>query len=258
MDNEITKRYPEADHEREDRVVAEIKEFIHDKRNKNTENRIRQWIKFVMADVGSMRPWWFLDHVATKALVAGADVIDIAGHFDKLRSVFAPLLLKKVSLDRITELRQTAAANGLPNAGTPCVYALEAGRRLHFWPAPAEDFAFALRYVRPMHIALVQGDLWELIIFLGVISFYHVHFDRDALTSSPAAMKKEYKRLVRQAAVDHWDVVQIKSWRDDPQASSVASTNSTAGTAVSNIVPASLVGVGFETIDVGDYPVEVR
>jgi hypothetical protein len=88
------------------------------------------------------------------------------------------------------------------------LYAVEAGRRLHFWPAPHEDTPLLLHYQRPMALALVPTDL-EPVIVHGVLGRYGRHWDRDALTQDPASFEQRYVQELVNAGRDSWDATLI-------------------------------------------------
>ncbi len=124
--------------QRVERVIGDICSLQHDTSSMARARALR-WVAHVLQDANSRRHWWFLDRAAGALLAAGEDVVELRGHIDKPAAVYAGVRLEKISLERITELRQAAAAMGRPNAGAPRRYAMErtnTGLRVHLWPAP--------------------------------------------------------------------------------------------------------------------------
>lgn len=250
--------FPKADHQREARIVQDIADLLHEPQpSESTVRKVKRWLAFVLADAASRRKWWFLENAATKTLELGQDIIDLVGHIDKAIAVYAPARLTKIPLQQMVELRMRAQMSNRPNAGPPTHYALEAGRRLHLWPAPLDDTAFALVYSRPMHPAIVPNAAWESLLVNGILGRYGQHFDRDALSQNPEAFERRYEEDLRRQGVDSWDIERIPRWDDIVDGQTTAAANSSTDTAVESIVPASLTGIGFVTIETGPYPLEV-
>jgi len=261
--------YPTPDHRREDRLVKDIADLLHEPcelddngvlsgLNPKMDQRIRRWIRLTLEDIAGRRRWWFLDNVAgTITLTAGQDVVDVTGHIDKIIRVYAPRRLEKTALPGMVDWRMDAIANQRPNAGQIKKYAIEGGRRIHLQPAPAQDTLFALLYSRPIHPAILPHH-WDTIILDGVLGKYGRHFDRDALTQDPKDFETRFERKLKQAGGDSWDIERHSTWDDNPPGESTTTplTSDTDG-ATEFLMPASITGIGFVTIETGDYPLEV-
>lgn len=250
--------FPAADHERENRIVQDVADLLHEPQpSDETTRKIKRWIQHVLSLAAQDRKWWFLENVATVTLEPGQDIIDFTGHIDKVVAAYGPKRLNKLSLAAITALRMDAEANSLPNAGPLTHYALEAGRRLHVWPAPSADTSFAVLYTREMHPAILPDNRWEAIVLNGVLGMYGQHFDRDALTQNPEYFESRFYRQLVNASKDSWDVERASRFDDILPAESRLTANSSTDTAITSVVPASLTGIGFVTIETGDYLLEV-
>lgn len=258
---------PVPDSERENRIIQDLVDLMHADplpadpatwEGLDSVRRARRWIGHVLADIGARRRWWFLDNVATAELSAGQDVIELAGHIDKVTAVFAPRRLHKLSLAALTELRQSAAADNSANAAAECThYALQAGKLVHLWPAPSAAVAFAVLYSRPIHCAILPSNAWERIVLNGVIGTFGRHFDRDALTSEPVEFERRYEQQLRRETSDGHDIERLAHWSDRRPAGTSLVANSDLHTAVAFLVPASLSGIGYVSIETGDYPLTV-
>lgn len=251
--------YPAADPDRLTRIVEAIGRALHvDVIDDAHRVLFEGWVQDVLRDAESRAPWWFLKNVASASIPAGADLIDLGGHVHKLGAVYAPQRLQAVSLERIVELRQQAAANNRPNAGRPGWYALEAGRRLHLWPAPASTTAIAVLYRRPMAVEILPVE-WESIVVLGALGRYGRHWDRDALVSRPAEIEGRYEAALRRARRELDDTCVSDAWgqlQSEATAGSVT-TGSASDAATAFVVPASLSGIGAISVETGPYPLEV-
>lgn len=239
--------YPPKDTTREDRVVADLIDFMKADDLAAVQTRVKRWITHVLNDAKRGRKWWFLENVAVAKLEAGADIIDLKGDLDKVVSIWAPKRLRKVSLQTIVALRQDVKENNRANAGTPDVYALEAGKRLHLFPAPGEEIDFLAHYTRPLKVEIVPEE-WETLILEGVIGLYGRHFDRDALVESPKAFLDRYKLGLKELRGDAFDIEQILADWNWPAGTTTVTALSGSGAAVERVVPASLTGIGYECI----------
>jgi hypothetical protein len=248
--------FPRQDASREERILTDLADLMHAPRDDDFDRRALRWIGHVLAIAARGRKWWFLENVAGTTLKSGADMIDLRGHVDRVAAVYAPKRLHLLSLAEITELRQAATVAGRPNAGEPTHYANEAGRRIHLWPAPATATRFAVLYQRPMAIELVP-DEWESIIVDGVLGRYGRHFDRDALTQDPAEFERRFYDALRTAGVGHWDIERARRWDDVLPPGSTLTAQSTTHSATDYVVPASMTGIGYVSVETGDYPMEV-
>ena len=248
--------FPAADHERLGRVIADFAAFIRFDTNAANTAMVTRWIGHVLNRAQLAQPrWWFLENLASTTLAAGVDLVDLRGALAGLCAVWAPLRLEQRALPWIVDKRQCAARYGRSNAGWPEYYALEAGRRLHLWPAPHQAMPFVLQYVRPIDIAIVP-DTWEPVLLDGLVGLYGRHWDRDALTSRPAEFEKRFYAGLRRLTLDGLDqVVSVQRWIDTTVASVTA--GSASDTATGYVVPASLSGIGAVVIEAGDYLMEV-
>lgn len=243
--------------QRIDRVVTDVCTLLHDS-SAEARARAGRWVGHVLQDA-KRRPWWFLKKRASVALTVGQDIVVLKGDVDRVTAVYGPERLVKLSFDEVTRLRLHAQAKSLPNAGRCSHYAIERandGTRLHLWPAPPlAGAAFTVMYTRPLDLAIVP-DEWETLILNGVIGQFGRHFDRDSLTQDAGQFEQRYERQLRRAAADAWDIDRARGWDDSvPDETAVAA--SATDTAVSVTVPASLSGIGYVTIETGDYPLVV-
>lgn len=254
----LSGRYPGVDGDREARVIQDIADLLHESApSSETIRKAKRWIQQVLWDAEERRRWWFLDAVASRWLNVGDDAVDIKGHINQVVAVWAPKRLQQMSLSELLQLRQDRLANGGLNAGEPQRYALEAGRRIHLWPAPAKRYPFCVYYARPMHIALVPNN-WEGIILDGVLGKYGRHFDRDALTQDPAEFEARYERRLTRSSVatGQFDIEVIERWMGE-LASQTGTSIAAEGGSTALLVPFSVRGVDYDVIDDGDYPLEV-
>jgi hypothetical protein len=254
----LSARYPYLDSDREARIVQDIADLLHDEvPSESTTRKIKRWIQHVLWDAGERRRWWFLEATAARWLNAGDDVIDLLGHAETVAAVWASERLAWAPLSQILEWRLAAQRQGGANAGQPARYALEAGRRFHLWPAPAARTAFAVHYTRPMHVALLPNH-WEGIVLDGVLGKYGRHFDRDALTQDPEFFEERYERRLQRAVVatGHFDLERIDRWMED-YATQAGTSLAAMGGSTELLVPASVSGIGYHTIEDGHYPLAV-
>jgi hypothetical protein len=251
-------RYPRQDPQREARIVQDVADLLHESPpSPETERKIKRWIQLVLSDAAERRRWWFLGAVAARVLNGGDDVIDLLGHIDTVSAVWAPTRLALMPLEQLLDLRQDAAARGANNAGEPRRYAVEAGRRIHLWPTPAARIAFAVHYTRPMHPAILPSN-WEGIVLDGVLGKYGQHFDRDALTQSPEYFEQRYEARLKRSVVatGHFDLERVDRWMTE-LATAPGVSIAQLGEATELLVPASVLGIGYQSIDDGYYPLEV-
>lgn len=239
--------YPAKDTGRLARLKTSLADYIKAGSTPATLARIELWITDVLNDAKRGRRWWFLENIASDTLPVAADVIDLQGDVERLIAVYAPTRLSKVSLGQLVELRQQAINQGYPQGGTPKVYALEAGKRLHLFPAPKEEISFAIYYTRPMAIEIVP-DEWETILFDGVIGLRSRHFDRDALTSTPEEFLGRYKYALREARSDSFDMDEVLMPFELPTGDTVVSPISQSKGSISRVAPASLTGIGYDSL----------
>lgn len=122
---------------------------------------------------------------------------------------------------------------------------------------------FALLYTRPMDLAIVP-DFWETIVLNGVLGTFGRHFDRDQLAAAPENFESRYEQQLRRGNTDTWDIERARRWEANRdladlqdgalEASETQTALSEADGATTYTVPASLTGVGYVTIETGDYP----
>ena len=249
--------FPTQDDTREARLLQDIQDLLRqDSVDAETERKIKRWIKFV-TDHMAQRPWWFLRRVAGIALAAGNDVIDIRGAVHRVEAVYAPARLKQVPLGSIVNWRAVAADEGLANAGEATHYAIEGGYRIHLWPAPSEACQFRCVYQRPLDLAILPESLEPTVVH-GVLGRYGRHFDRDALSQDPQVFEQRYQMELANAASGTFDLVEmVPSWQANVATASIDAPRSASGSASTFVVPASLSGVGYVSIETGEYPLTV-
>lgn len=248
--------YPAADFEREGRIVDDLIELMHGPATEAHRARAKRWIWHVMNHAKRGRAWWFLENMARRELSVGQDVIDLVGHFDRVKAVFAPKRLTQCALSDVIARREEHTKRYWANGGEPKVYALEAGRRLHLWPAPAGATPFAVLYLRPMMLPILPEE-WETILLDGVIGRYGRHFDRDALIEDPASFERRYLRAVREAASDSHDVVMHDRWGLPMPDGGLVAADSRYDTPTVFTAPASVAGVGYVSVETGPYLFQV-
>lgn len=125
---------------------------------------------------------------------------------------------------------------------------------------------FAILYTRPMDLAIVP-DFWETLVLDGVLGTYGRHFDRDALGDSPEEFERRYESKLQRANTDSWDLERAPLYEDSQDvqdlqreaqdAADFGTAQSESNLATSHTVPASLTGIGYVTIETGDYPLVV-
>lgn len=242
-----------------DRVVNDVCALLHDNTDGAVE-RATRWVGHVLQDAMQRRPggWWFLKKRMPASLAIGADIVELRGDIDKIKAVYAPRRLRKISLDEITELRAAAVADKTPNGGTPAAYAVESGNkvRVHLWPAPSAATAFQVLFTRPIDLAIVP-DFWETMILNGVIGQFGRHFDRDQLSQDPEEFERRYERQLKHAAIETHDIETARAWNDLAVGETTVTAASATDAATALVVPASLTGIGYVTIETGDYPLVV-
>lgn len=113
-----------------------------------------------------------------------------------------------------------------------------------------------LVYTRPMDLAIVP-DSFETIVLNGVLGTFGRHFDRDQLGSHPEDFEQRYERQLARAHAPTWDIERIAIYDDETEATELGTPISEAEGATSYTVPASLTGIGYVTIETGDYPLVV-
>lgn len=256
--------YPIQDSARDGRIIQDVLDLLQDdtdyaslSEDTATTRKIKRWLEHVLMDANTRGKWWFLENLASLTLNQGNDVIDLRGHADKVVAVYAPKQLNRTTLAHITELRQLAMENNYPNAGPPTHYALEAGRRIHLWPCPYQRTSFATLYTRPMHVATLPRE-WEVILLNGILGLFGQHFDRDALMDEPDKFELRYERQLKRVKTDGFDPIAIERFHDALPAFSSVSADSRTDTATQFLMPASLTGIGYVTIETGDYPLTVN
>lgn len=236
--------FPAADPTREDRVADDLADFV--KAGTDT-TRIKRWLVHVLNIAKRGRRWWFLENIARTELDAGADIIDLKGDIDRVISLYAPGKLTKVDLQTIVDARADAIENNRPNAGPVKIYALEAGKRVHLWPAPEERIKFWVYYTRPMDIQIVPPE-WDTLLMDGVIGIYARHFDRDSLVSDPQIFENRFYQALKESMSDHFDVERLLRDFEVPHATTTLGVQSASELSTGKTVPASLTGIGNEAV----------
>lgn len=147
---------------------------------------------------------------------------------------------------------QLAASLAAAKAGT-AIDLTDAGAGAHTVLAGLTPFA-AL-YTRPLDLAMVP-PFWETVVVNGVLGTFGRHFDRDQLAADPEDFEARYEKQLLRAGTDAWEIERARRF-DDVEATELQAVGSEAGSAVSFTVPASLTGIGYVTIETGDYPLVV-
>lgn len=255
--------YPKQDNERQGRVVADVLDRLHvpSPSDKDTA-RVEKWISATLYFAARNRRLWFLEHLAAAALPQGADVIDFSGQIDKVTAAFAPKRLDPVSLQEIAGLRAEAQACARPNAGRPRLYALEAGKRLHLWPAPyavSPETPLTLTFTVPPDVSLLP-DEWEHILSDGAIGLYGRHWDKAQLIDDADEIEARFLQALKDQRNPSLDAMVHDPWKPGRHRlqEGTVTPQSAAGTATGVVVPASLTGIGYVEIQVGPYPLEVE
>jgi len=256
--------FPYQDSEREARVIQDVldtlrNKTVYDPASKEVTiiRQVKRWITHVLSDANERRKWWFLENVATKEIAASNDIIDLRGHVDKISAVYCPQRLRILSLEELTELRQLALTNNSNNAASKAThYAIESGHRIHLWPCPSAPVSLSVIYTRPMHVAIVPNS-WEVIILNGIIGMFGQHFDKDALVDNPSLFERRYNYQLNNVKIPHHDTEIIERFKKTFPAFSTIAANSSTDTGTDYLAPASLTGIGYETLEAGDYPLKV-
>ena len=244
--------FPNQDVNRNILVIQDTCDLLHDD-SEATQTKVKRWIRHVLNTASEYKRWWFLENIATSTVDSGSDVIDLVGHIDKVSEVFCPRKLRNISLNELVSLRTRAIDQKISNAGRPKAYALEAGRRIHLWPAPATTYRLNIIYTRPMDLEILP-DKWETIILNGVLGMFGQHFDRDALTQNPSEFERRFYQALRNQTADN--AIHIsKTYHEDFYPSETLNDQlSLIDDSISLIMPASVTGIGYVSIQLGDYP----
>lgn len=237
--------FPAADDTREQRIVDDLKEFM--KQRSDSDTRLKKWIAHVLNDAKRYKRWWFLEFLARTTIPAGCDVIDLKGDIDRVKGIWAPERLDIATVQQVTEKRAFAIVNSKPNAGPVSHYALEAGKRVHLWPAPEEEVNLWVLYQRPLEIQIVPAE-WETIIFEGVIGKYGAYFDRDALLYEPRDYLNSYKMALREFDDGNFDRQRVLMPHELLDGTTTVDTLSASELTSAKTVPASLSGVGNDQV----------
>jgi len=115
---------------------------------------------------------------------------------------------------------------------------------------------FGILFTRPMDLAIVP-DFWETIVLNGVLGTFGRHFDRDALASDPKEFERRYEAQLGRGNTDTWDIERARRWENE-LAIELQTALSESDGATSYTLPASLTGIGYVTIETGDYPLVVN
>ena len=244
--------FPAQDATRLPRIVGDVCTLMHDDTD-SAIARVERWLIHVLNHANGYRSWWFLQNMVTIPLLTGQDVIDLLGHVSTVSAVYCGRRLEYRALGEIAERRSLALLNGWPNGGIPHDYSLEAGRRMHLWPAPAEAVSITILYQRPMVVELVP-DAWETLLLDGIIGMFGRHFDRDALTQDADQFEQRFYRGLNLYGREHDDVVISKRYDDAKWNCGTVAASSFTDSATSVVVPVSVSGVGYASIQNGVYP----
>ena len=115
---------------------------------------------------------------------------------------------------------------------------------------------FGILYTRPMDLAIVP-DFWETIALNGVLGTFGRHFDRDQLASDPAEFERRYEAQLSRGNTDTWDIERARRWENE-LATELQTALSESDGATTYLLPASLSGIGYVTIEIGDNPLVVN
>lgn len=114
---------------------------------------------------------------------------------------------------------------------------------------------FAVLYTRPMDLAIVPA-FWKTVVVNGVLGTFGRHFDRDQLGSDPEEFERRYEAQLKRAGTDSWDIERSRRFEEE-LTGETQTPLSDQGAATGYTVPASLTGIGYVTIETGDYPLVV-
>lgn len=114
-----------------------------------------------------------------------------------------------------------------------------------------------LLYTVPMDVT-VMPDHFEPMLVHGALGLYGRHFDRDTLTDAAPEFERRYRENLRRAGVLHHDFERVHPHEDLVASETFArAPNSALGLASSFVLPASITGIGYMTIEIGDNPLVV-
>lgn len=248
--------WPVPDQARRERVIGDIMDMLHqDASNTAAAAKVGRWLDHVLHDLSQYDFWWWR-RIAGTTLGLGADVVDLSGHIARIGAIWAGAKrLTRETLPQVVTWRATTQAG----AQSPTHYALEAGYRVHLWPAPAADTPFRVLYQRPADAAIVP-DQWEHLLIYGVLGLWGRHWDRGALAQTPDDYERRYYRDIAKALADEAaDPVfaHTYDWLTVPPGTG-ASAWAGDGPPSAYTVPASLGGVGYTTVECGCYPITVH
>lgn len=115
----------------------------------------------------------------------------------------------------------------------------------------------SLLYTVPMDMALVP-DHFEPMVLDGALGMYGRHFDRDTLTEDAPDFEVRYVRQLARAGVLDHDFERAYPHEQLTAAETYGrAPDSALGNAQSYVLPASISGIGYVTIEVGDNPLVV-
>lgn len=255
--------WPAVDNGRRDRLKADILDMLHQSpENTAYADRVERWMDLLVRDL-THHKLWFWRRVAGSTLEAGQDIVDLSGDIARIETLWLDgRELPRVTLGTLLGFRGEAPAKC---ARATCC-ALEAGFRVHLYPAPAAACTFSVLYRRPADIALLPDEFEELIM-AGVIGRYARHFDRGALATEPVEWLLRYRELLARALAGDSDMpvnVDAQPWLyrgpGGAQAGELAAGTASAGEAPvgAYAVPASMGGsVGYASVECGVYPISV-
>ncbi len=155
-----------------------------------------------------------------------------------------------IRVDATTVKLATSLANANAGLGVDLTSAGTGTHTLAYGLTP-----FALLYTRPMDLAIVP-DFFETVAVNGVLGTFGRHFDRDQLGSDPENFEIRYEKQLLRGNTDSWDLERLRRFEED-LAGELATALSESEGATGYTVPASLTGIGYVTIETGDYPLVV-
>lgn len=250
--------FPEQSAKNKESILDLLCEITH--QDESFKERFSKWVDLICHDIDHrLKGAWWLKHLHYFSLDVGQDVIDITGEFARLLFIVHKSKLREVPLGELASLRADAVNENLNNAGEPVLYAVEAGRRIHFFPAPDKKVTLGMVYFRPPSVEILPDEFWHLVVVDGVLSRFYLHFDKDGLVGNPVHIHNRYKKAISDSKSNSAGAVSLMA--ENVARSLLRSkvvTNSTTGDSSSKQTPASLSGIGHLTIEVGQYILEVE
>ena len=262
--------HPAQNEKREGEVLQLLQDMTHNTGDK-MDKRFKSWINLIVHDINErMHGCWWLKHVHFFTVKAGQDVIDIDGDFDRVVSLHGYRRIDQIDLSKLVSIRAQAQETDrvrhnrtgygfYGNAGDVENYAIEAGRRLHLWPAPDREMTIGLIYMRPPALPLMPTDYWNMVVYNGVLSEFYINFDRDGLVANPSHLHNKYKKSIKVGCHQDHDVVTHRiDGLIEEACYKQSNIDSNDGKKTTIVAPASLSGIGYMTIDTGHYKFTVN